>query len=262
MLIQGKTVLLTGATGLAGHAMALEMADQGARLVLTGRRGDVLESLADKVGGRAITADLSRRSEIARLMKAAGEVDVLIANAAMLAFGEMSEFTPEEVDYLLDVNLRAPVHLAQLAAEHMTTRQSGHVAFILSLAGKYAGRRVSLYNCAKFGLRGYSRGLRQELRLHNIGVSSILPGYIRDPQSTKPEVRLPWWAGSSSPEDVARATVKTIERNRGETIVAPFPVRLSATLGATLPDTTSAVFRWIDYDRVTREMHAGGQVRR
>ncbi|MEV0262996.1 SDR family NAD(P)-dependent oxidoreductase [Streptomyces sp. NPDC050617] len=263
MRIHGSTVLLTGATGLLGQALAQELADQGADLVLTGRRQDILDPLAGKLDARAVAADLSSPKEVRRLMKAAGEVDIVIANAAMLAFGLISEFTPEEIDYLLDINLRSPVHLARLAAEGMTARKHGHLAFILSVAGKYATQRVSMYNCAKFGLRGYSRALRQELRPHGIGVSSILPGYIREPHSVKPEVKLPrWTGGSNSPEEIARATARAIEHNRGETIVSPFPVRLSATLAAQAPDLAHALFRRIDYDRVTREMHAGGKVHR
>ncbi|MEV0281744.1 SDR family NAD(P)-dependent oxidoreductase [Streptomyces sp. NPDC050610] len=263
MRIHGSTVLLTGATGLLGQALAHEMAERGADLVLTGRRPDVLDPLAKELDARAVAADLSSPKEVRRLMKAAGEVDVVIANAAMLAFGLLSEFTAEEVDYLLDINLRSPVHLTRLAAEHMVAQQSGHLVFILSVAGKYASQRLSMYNCAKFGLRGYSRALRQELRPHNVGVSSILPGYIREPHSTKPEVKLPrWTGGSNSPEEIARATTRAIERDRGETVVSPLPVRLSASLAAQAPDLAHALFRRVDYDRVAREMHAGGKVHR
>ncbi|KIZ15947.1 SDR family NAD(P)-dependent oxidoreductase [Streptomyces natalensis] len=263
MQISGSTILLTGATGLVGQALARELAGAGARMVLTGRRKSDLAALATEVGGTAVAADLSAPAAAAKLVQEAGLVDILIANAAMLAFGAMTEFSPEEVNYLLDVNLRAPVHLAHLATEQMIARGRGHVVFMLSLAGKYASPYAALYNCAKFGLRGYSRALRQELRPHNVGVSSILPGFIRNTSSSKPEVRLPrWTGGSNSPRDIAHATIRAVEHNRGEVIVSPWPFRAVATLAATAPDLTHNLFRRMDVDRITRELHAGGEVQR
>ncbi|MFE3206289.1 SDR family NAD(P)-dependent oxidoreductase [Embleya sp. NPDC059237] len=264
MHIAGKTALVTGATGLLGRQLAHQLAARDARLLLTARRRDDLNDLARQLGGEAIVADLATRAGVESLMRQAGDVDIVVANAALMPFGLMpADFTADEVDYLLDLNLRCQVHLAHLATEQMASRGGGHFVFVLSLAAKYASRRASLYNCAKFGLRGFSRALREDLRPLDVGVSSVLPGFIRSPESNRPEVKLPWWTGgSSSAQHIARATMRAVERNRGEIIVAPPGMRIIATLTAAFPERANAVHRRLHHDSITQALHAGGQVHR
>ena len=109
MQISGSTVLLTGATGGIGHAIARALAGRGANLILTGRRADVLEPLAAECGGRALAVDLAVPDEVERLVKDAGEVDILVANAALPASGTLDSFSVQEIDRALAVNLRAPM---------------------------------------------------------------------------------------------------------------------------------------------------------
>ncbi|MGD0385183.1 MAG: SDR family NAD(P)-dependent oxidoreductase, partial [Solirubrobacteraceae bacterium] len=87
--LRGARVLLTGASGGIGAAIARRFAQEGSQLLLTGRRADVLDTLARELGGLALVADLARRDELERLLDAAGEVDVLIANAALPATGRL-----------------------------------------------------------------------------------------------------------------------------------------------------------------------------
>ncbi|MDX6266649.1 MAG: hypothetical protein QOD70_1389, partial [Frankiales bacterium] len=87
--LAGKTVLLTGASGGLGHALAEAFAREGAKLVLSGRRAAELEALAERVSGRVVVADLSKRDEVTRLLSEAGEVDVLVANAALPGSGAL-----------------------------------------------------------------------------------------------------------------------------------------------------------------------------
>ena len=108
MELSGRRVLLTGATGGLGHAIARALHGRGADLVLTGRRADVLEPLAAEVGGRAVVADLADPAAIGPLVDAAGDVDVLVANAALPGSGPVLEYEPEQIDRALTVNLRAP----------------------------------------------------------------------------------------------------------------------------------------------------------
>src|SRR3954471_2731079 len=103
-VLSGKTVLLTGATGGLGGALAEALAGAGADLVLTGRRQSELEALARRVGGRALVADLSDRAGPVRLLEQVGHVDVLVSNAALPGTGELVSFSPEQVDRALDVN--------------------------------------------------------------------------------------------------------------------------------------------------------------
>ena len=180
MKVSGARVLLTGATGGIGHALARALHEGGAQLLLTGRRLDVLTPLADELGARAIPADLSVRDDVERLAVEAADVDILIANAALPASGHLLDLSQAQIDTMLEVNLRAPIALARALAPAMVPRGRGHIVFISSLSGKAASPAASVYSAAKFGLRGFAHGARADLRGAGVGVSVILPGFVRD----------------------------------------------------------------------------------
>ena len=143
MRISGSTVLLTGATGGIGRAIAKAVAEKGGNLIVTGRRGDQLGEIAAEYGGRALAVDLADEADVARLVADAGEVDVVIANAALPASGALDSFTVTEIDRALDVNLRAPIVLARELSPPMVGR--GHRGEItvaplpVRLLGRFAG---------------------------------------------------------------------------------------------------------------------------
>jgi short-subunit dehydrogenase len=263
MNLGGRTVLLTGATGGIGAVVARALAARGATVVLTGRRAEPLAALADEIGGRAIAADLSEPEAAAALLADAGELDVLVANAALPASGELTSFAPEEIDRALAVNLRAPIMLARLLAPSLIARGSGHLVFVSSLAGKTAGPHSSLYSATKFGLRGFSLGLRQDLAEHGIGVSCVLPGFIREAgMFADSGAKLPPGVGTSTPDDVAAGIIRAIERDRAEVDVAPLGVRAGARIGGVAPALTANVQRRLGSFRVARAIGAGQRDKR
>jgi short-subunit dehydrogenase len=261
----GATVLLTGATGGIGQAIARAFAARGARLILTARRAELLDSLARELGGRAVTCDLARRDDVRRL---AGEaesegVDVLVANAALPASGLLTELTAEQVDRMLEINLRAPIALAHALAPGMVARRSGHMVFISSLAGKAASPASSLYSATKFGLRGFALGLRADLHDHGVGVSVVLPGFIRDAGIfADAGVTLPRGVGTRAPEDVAAGVIRAIEHDRAEVEVAPLGLRLGATFAAVAPAAAAAVSRRMGSDRIATSLAEGQRDKR
>ena len=180
MNLAGAHVLLTGATGGLGHAIARALAARGASLTLTGRRAEVLEPLAEDLGGRAVAADLADPAAPARLLADAGRVDVLVANAGLPASGGLHSFTEEEIDRALTVNLRAPIMLAHALTPGMVERRRGHLLFVSSLAGRAAPTGSSIYSATKFGLRGFGLALREDLAGKGVGVSVLLPGFISE----------------------------------------------------------------------------------
>jgi short-subunit dehydrogenase len=263
MNISGSTVLLTGATGGIGHAIARALAERGGKLILTGRRTDVLEPLARELDGRALAVDLAEPAEIDRLVSEAGDVDILVANAALPASGPLESFSVEELDRALDVNLRAPIVLAHALVPQMVKRGSGHLLFMSSLAGKAATPGTALYNASKYGLRGFASALRGDLRTTGVGVSAVFPGFIRDAgMFADADVKLPPGIGTRSPEDVATAVVRAIERNRGEIDVAPLPLRASTVFASLAPELAGTVARKIGSEDITRKMEAGQRDKR
>jgi short-subunit dehydrogenase len=263
MQISGATVLITGATGGIGHAIARALAPRGASLILTGRRSDVLEPLAAETGARALSVDLADPAEVDRLVREAGEVDILIANAALPASGTLDSFTVAEIDRALDVNLRAPIVLAHALVPAMASRGRGQLVFISSLAGKAATPGTALYNASKFGLRGFASALRGDLRSSGVGVSTVFPGFIRDAgMFADAEVELPTGVGTRTPEDVADAVLGAIEKNRGEVDVAPLPLRISSTFAGLAPEMAGRLARRLGSEGIAKEMEAGQRDKR
>ncbi len=256
-------VLLTGANGGIGAAIARAVASQAAELILTGRRTDVLEPLAAELRARVIAADLSRREDVERLIEQAGQIDVLIANAGVPASGLLLELTQQEIDRMLEVNLRAPIALARAFAPGMVQRQRGHLAFVSSLSGKTASPASSVYSATKFGLRGFALGLREDLRPSGVGVSVVLPGFIRDAgMFADSQATLPPGVGTRSPQEVAQAVISAIERNRAEVSVASITMRIGASVGGVAPALASAVSRRFGSERVAADIAAGQRDKR
>lgn len=231
-------VLITGATGGLGHAIARAFAARGANLILTGRRTEVLDELVAQVGGRALVCDLSDREQVDHLIERARDfpVDVLVANAGLPATGLLTSMPQEKVDRMLEVNLRAPVALARGLAPGMMERRRGHMIFMSSLSGKAASASSSLYAATKFGLRGFALSIREDLRPYGVGVSVVLPGFIRDAgMFADAKIKLPPGIGTRTSQDVAAAVISAIERNRAEVEVAPATLRIGATVAGAAP---------------------------
>src|SRR5581483_6838285 len=236
MELTGRTVLLTGATGGIGHAIARALAQRGAKLLLTGRRADVLEPLAAELGGEAIAADLADAAAVEELAGRCGHADVLVANAGLSSSGNVETFTAEQLDRAVRVNLIAPMQLSRLLAPAMAGRGAGHLVFVSSLSGMTGQPGSSVYSATKFGLRGFAQSLRAELRGRGVGVSTVLPGFVRDAgMFASSEAKVPWYLGTSSPEDVAAAVVRGVERDRGEIVVAPPVIRALTHFAASAP---------------------------
>lgn len=258
-LVSGN-VLVTGATGGLGQAIARAFAARGASLVLTGRRQDELDTLARELGARAIRCDLGDRPDLERLVQEAGEIDVLMANAALPGTGDLTDLAQSQIDAMLEVNLRAPIALARALLPDMIRRDRGHLVFMSSLAGKAATRLSSLYSAAKFGLRGFALSLNQDLRDTNIGVSVVLPGFISEAGLfADANVRLPRGVSTRTPAEVAAAVLDAIEHDRMEVSVAPMSLRLTSNFATIAPSAAAQLSRLLGGDRVADE-HVAGQL--
>lgn len=258
MNVSGRTVLLTGATGGIGHAIARRLHAAGASLILTGRRREILEPLAAELGGVAVACDLADPAAVDALIAAHPAVDVVVANAALPASGPLLGFSRAEIDRAMQVNLLAPIAIAHAYAARMAQRRSGHLVFISSLSGKSGAPGTSLYSASKFGLRGFAQGLRADLREVGVGVSTVFPGFIRDAgMFADSGAVLPKGVGSSTPEQVADAVLRAIEHDRAEIDVAPLPMRLGAAFAQLAPQTSATVSRRLGADGISSQIAAG-----
>jgi uncharacterized protein len=255
--LEESTVLVTGATGGIGRAIAGALKARGATVIASGRRREALEAIAADLDVEPLVADLSDPDQVVALVRGR-EIDVLVASAALPASGRLDSFAPEEIDRALNVNLRAPMQLARALVPSMVERDAGHLVFISSLSGKMASAGASVYNATKFGLRGFGFALNEELRGTGVGVTTVFPGFIREAgMFAASGAKLPRGVGTRSPEDVARAVIDGIEKGRPEIDVAPFSLSYGARLFGFAPGVTAAINRRLGADALAESIAEG-----
>ena len=263
MELEGKRVLLSGATGGLGRAIAEELAASGANLVLSSRKQVELEELRRSLPGgeerhEVIVADLAEEGAPEKLMEEAGDVDVLVANAALPASGKLDDFSQRELARAVRVNLEAPIRMTRELAPKLVKRGEGHLVYISSLSGWAATARSSLYSATKFGLRGFAFGLREDMVPNGVGVSIVSPGFVREAgmfaeAGTKP----PPGMGTTTPKKVGKAVVQAIRRNRSEIAVAPRRQRALAGWAGRHPEWAGRITRRESTRRIGDELAAG-----
>lgn len=242
--LSGARVLLTGATGGIGHAIARALHARGANLILTGRRTDVLDELAAEVGGTTIACDLSDAAAVTKLMDEVGDIDVLVANAALPGVGAIADYSEAGIDRDLDVNLRAPIVLTRWATRQMLPRGRGHIVIIGSLAGRAPSPLTAMYNATKFGVRGFVLAHRDDLHGTGVGISVVEPGFVSDAgMFVESEMDLPKGARTVSPDDVARAVLRSVDKDLGEVMVAPVEMKFLSGVALISPRFSSALMR-------------------
>jgi short-subunit dehydrogenase len=263
MELEGKRVLLSGATGGLGRAIAEQLAGHGAALVLSSRKAEELDRLARSLpGGEArhpvIVADLADPGAAEELVARAGDLDGLVANAALPATGRLESLSSEEVQRALRVNFESPILMARALAPKLAEKGEGHLVFIASLSGKVGSPRSALYNSTKFGLRGFAFGLREDLHPHGVGVSIVSPGFVREAgMFADASMKPPPGLGTTTPEKVAKAVVRAIRRNRNEITVAPRRQRFIAEVGYRHPELAAWMQRRGGAERHAEKLAAG-----
>jgi short-subunit dehydrogenase len=212
------------------------------KLMVSGRRAEALESLAAELGAEVAVCDLADRAEVARLVSEVGEIDVLVANAGLPGSGTLPRLDPDEIDRVLEVNLRAPIAIARGLMPAMVERGAGHLVFVASFAGKVpSGGESPIYTATKSGLRGFAHVLRVQSKRKGIGVSLVTPGPIRDVgMYARGKQKLPGFIRPQAAEDVGRAVVKAIENDLAEVEVASLGLRVVSKLSALAPAYVAA----------------------
>lgn len=261
--LKGKRALVTGATGGLGQAIARALAAEGVELVLSGRRLGVLEPFAAELGAKVVAADLADEAEVDRLMAESGEIDILVANAALPATGDPRDFTAEEIKRAIQVNLTAPIQMAREAAKAMTSRGGGRIVLVGSLAGISPLPRSAMYNATKYGLRGFVLGFRQDLDGSGVGISIVEPGFVRDAgMFADSGAKLPPGVRLVTPEKVARAVVKAAVKNSPEILVAPAELRFGVQVGAVFPSFNARLLKLAGGEKLGEQLTEGHRLKR
>lgn len=191
--LNNATIILTGASGGFGQQFTRQLLKAGSHLILTDLDAHKLEEQVTKIQteiktGKVIACwgiNLLDQHGCQTLYDRAQElntpIDILINNAGIAIYGRMDEVPPEKWETLMQINLLTPMRLSSLFMADMIARKKGHIVNISSLAGHIAPAGLTHYAASKFGLRGFTEGLFNEVKCHNIQVTGIYPFFSRTP---------------------------------------------------------------------------------
>lgn len=249
MELRGAHALVTGGSRGIGPRIARALLGRGATVTIAARtRGD-LELIRHRLGSdrvRAVTADVTNPGDRTRLIEEAGQVDVLVNNAAIEDVRPLAEQEGPVIAAIVATNLEAPIQLARLALPGMLERRRGHVVNMSSIAGKAAVPYNATYAATKHGLNGFTYSLRSELRGTGVGASVVLPGYVEEVGlfSRWTDTRIPRATGTrTTAGKVAAAVVRAIERDLAEVYSSGLLPRLSDLALAISPRMSDAIAR-------------------
>lgn len=196
--IQGKVVVITGASSGLGEATARQLAQQGAKLVLGARRLERLQALARELslgGDAAVQTDVTQYEQVNRLvdraMQSHGRIDVILNNAGLMPHSPLERRKVQDWDRMIDVNLKGTLYGIAAALPYMKEQRSGHIINVSSVAGHKVRPGSAVYAATKTAVRVISEGLRQEVKPYNIRTTIISPGAVASelPESvTEPDI--------------------------------------------------------------------------
>lgn len=176
--LTGRTALVTGASGGVGAACARALHAAGARVALLSRRGDDL----GLDGALGLAVDVRDRAAVegatTQVVEAFGGLDLVVANAGVGSYGPFTELDPDDVEAMIDTNLKGVIYTAAATVPHLVASGAGDFISLASVAGVNAFPGEAVYNASKFGQVGFTRALDLELREHGVRCTTIAPGGV------------------------------------------------------------------------------------
>jgi NAD(P)-dependent dehydrogenase (short-subunit alcohol dehydrogenase family) len=209
--LDGQVALVTGATSGIGRAVAVQLAAQGATVLVHGRDSARATQVIEEIelsGGHArfIAADIGNANEIQALVAEAGDIDILVNNAGFAWFGPTPELSAGKFDDLFDANVRAPYLLTAAFAPGMAARGTGNVVSIASMAGIIGLVGGAAYGATKLSLVALTRAWAAEYSPHGVRVNAIAPGPVytaTDPARIRARGETTLLGRAAQPEEIA-----------------------------------------------------------
>ena len=178
--LEGKTALVTGASRGIGRAIAAELAEAGATLVIGYRSGkDEAEALAAELGARAVRADVANADDAARLVAEAGDVDILVNNAGLTLDGLLARMSDDDWRTVIETNLSSVFYTCRAVCRPMMKKRAGSIVNISSIVGVHGNWGQTNYAASKAGIIGFTKSLARELGSRNVRANVVAPGYVK-----------------------------------------------------------------------------------
>jgi len=238
--LRGATAIVTGASRGIGPYISEVLGAQGVRLALFARSAEDLNAVAVRLGERGIEAtpvpvDLTDDEAVLAALAVAkqtlGHIDILVNNAGLDALGAFHTLSPARIDEVLHLNLRIPMHLTRLVLGDMVARHRGHIVNVSSAAGTFGLPYQVVYAATKAALIAFTQSVRWEYRGAGVSASAVLPtlvvgtGMYERERALAPAGEGAPWVLTTTPERVAHAVVRAIERDLPEVVVNRVPLR-------------------------------------
>ena len=235
--LSGQRAFLTGAASGIGRELAVQLAAAGTHLFLLDVDSGGLEEISGQVRRYGVDVmthqcDLGDNTQVDAAINCAindwGDITLLINNAGVAFYGPTERMTDAQWDWLLQVNLLAPIRLTRKMIPMLLQQPEAHVVNMCSISGLVAGGRFAAYHVSKFGLVGYTLALRAEYARRGLGVTAMCPGPSRtnlykaaiSGREDRDVPEPPSWV-CATPTQIAAKTIRAIRRNRRLVLVTP-----------------------------------------
>lgn len=231
--VDGKVVVITGASSGLGEATARLLSQNGAKLVLGARRIERIEALAEELGdASARRTDVTVLQQVLELVNHAferhGRIDVMVNNAGLMPNSPLERLKTDDWSRMIDVNIKGVLWGIAAVLPHMKAQKSGHIINVSSVAGHKVRQGSAVYSATKHAVRVITEGLRQEVKPYNIRTTIISPGAVRTElldsiteKDIADAVRAGVFAMAVPPESFARAVLFAISLPKGHSPISP-----------------------------------------
>lgn len=248
----GKTAVVTGAGSGIGKALAADLAQAGASVVLVARSEGKLNKLADELGRErtmVYPADVTKPEEIKAMTEEVIRkyrcIDILVNCAGIFKTGGLGDLSLETINEIIEVNVNGTINCVKAVLPYMTEQKEGHIVILSSLGGRVAFPGFAAYSTSKFALYGFANTVRPELKKQGIHLTAVYPSFVNSPlveghmESVKESLFFRLTRGFST-EKASRSIMKGIVKKKRE-MVLPGSLNLTASLYGICPNLVEAV---------------------